>query len=103
MMNWQVISSNPFFTVALPIIITFIASTWVSINLQNKRVDDLRDTMKLGFAAIDKRFEAIDKRFEAVDKRLDGIDHRLERIEVKLDNHAERIAKLEGPALVRVQ
>jgi len=50
--------------------------------------------MKLGFAAMGKRFEGIDKRR--------GIDHRLGRIEAKLDSHAERIAELGGPALVRV-
>jgi len=42
--------------------------------------------MKLGFAAMGKRFEGIDKRR--------GIDHRLGRIEAKLDSHAERIAEL---------
>ncbi len=86
-MNWQAISGNPFFTVALPMILTFVFSTWFSSHSQNKRIDDLRSEMKAGF--------------EAVNRRLDGVDRRLERIEAKLDNHAERLSKLEGPALVR--
>ena len=84
-MNWQAISSNPFFTVALPIMITLI----VAMITQNKRVDDLRDSMN--------------KRFDGVDRRLDGVDRRLERIEIKLDSHAERIARLEGPPLVHAR
>jgi tetrahydromethanopterin S-methyltransferase subunit G len=93
-MNWTTISGNPFFTVALPLILTFVFSTWFSTNAQNRRIDDLRD-------AINKRFDGVDKKFDGVDKRFDGVDRRLERIEAKLDNHAERIAKLEGPALIR--
>lgn len=84
-MNWQAISSNPFFTVALPIVITLIVATIT----QNKRVDDLRDSMN--------------KRFDAVDKRFDSIERRLERIEIKLDNHTERIARLEGPPLIHAR
>lgn len=82
-MNWQQISGNPFFTVALPIVIAMFINGW----WQNKRIDDLRSDMN--------------RRFDAVDKRFDGVDRRLEKIETKLDGHGERIAKLEGPPLVR--
>ncbi len=86
---WQAVSGNPFFTVALPIIMAMFLNGW----WQNKRIDDLKDAMN-------HRFDAVDKRFDAVDKRLDQTDRRLERIETKLDSHTERNAKLEGPALV---
>jgi hypothetical protein len=75
-MDWKAMLQNPFFTVALPIIITLITG----IVLQNKRIDDLRTDMN--------------RQFDEVNKRLD-------RIESKLEGHSERIAKLEGPALVR--
>ena len=78
-MNWQQISGNPFFTVALPIVGTLI---WAVIS-QNRG------------------FDLLGKRIDDVSKRIDDIIKRLERIEVKLDNHGERIAKLEGPPLVR--
>ncbi len=104
-MSWQAISGNPFFTVAFPIILTFVFSTWFSNRSQNKRIDDLnkriddmvvslRSEMRSGFDAVNRRFDDVDRRFDAVDRRL-------EKIEAKLDNHAERISKLEGPALVR--
>lgn len=89
-MNWQAISTNPLFTVALPIVITLV----VAMVTQNKRIDDLRDSMN-------KRLDGIDHHLDRIDHRLDGIDHRLEAIEAKLGQHGERIAKLEGPSLVR--
>jgi hypothetical protein len=80
-MNWQLISGNPFFTVALPLLI----GMYLTSRSQNKRVDDLKDAMN---------------------KRFDGIDRRLEKIEAKLDNHTERIARVEerseGQRYIRV-
>lgn len=89
-MNWQQISGNPFFTVALPLMVTAL----MALLFQNsrftdlgKRLDDLRSDMN--------------KRFDGVDKRFDAVDRRLEKIEAKLDDHSGRISKLEGPPLVR--
>jgi len=76
--NWQVISSNSFFTVALPIVIALI----VAMVTQNKRIDDLRDSMN-------KRFDAVDRRLDRMDHRLDGIDQRLAAIEAKLSTERE--------------
>ena len=75
-MDWMAVLQSPSFTVALPIVITVI----VLIVLQNKRIDDLKAD--------------VNRQFDSVNKRLD-------RIESKLEGHSERIAKLEGPALVR--
>ena len=75
-MDWKTVLQSPSFTVALPIVVTMIAG----IVVQNKRIDDLRADMN--------------RQFDAVNQRLD-------RIELKLDGHSERIARLEGPALVR--
>jgi hypothetical protein len=66
-MNWW---QQPFFQVALPIIITFAIATW----FQSKRIDDLR---------------------ESISKRLDAIEQRLENIENLLTDHGRRITVLE--------
>ncbi len=63
-----------FLSVALPIIVTFIATIWLASHTQNKRLDD--------------------------------IVTRLGRIESKLENHGDRITRLEEhvpPPLVRVR
>jgi len=58
-----------FTSVALPIILAFAIAAW----LQNKRFDDIQ-------------------------KRLDDIIARLGKIEAKLDDHGERIVRLEAQA-----
>ncbi|MBI1792272.1 MAG: hypothetical protein HYR60_32515 [Acidobacteria bacterium] len=82
-MDWKAVLQSPFFTVALPIVVTLI----VQIVVQNKRIDDLKDAMN--------------RQFDGVNRQFDEVNHRLDRIEAKLDGHSERIAKLEGPTLVR--
>jgi hypothetical protein len=70
-----------FVSVALPIMVTLVATIWIAQWSQNKRFDDLN-----------KRFDDLkaemNRRFEEVFKRLD-------RIEAKLDNHEERLVRLE--------
>jgi hypothetical protein len=73
-MNWW---QQPFFQVALPIIITFAIATW----FQSKRIDDLRDSLN--------------RRIDGLDNRLDAIDRRLERIENLFTDHDRRITVLE--------
>lgn len=70
---WQ----QPFFQVALPIIITFALTFWA----HNRRIDDLN--------------RRIDDLKEALTKRLDAIERRLERIEQLLAAHDRRITTLE--------
>jgi len=70
---WQ----QPFIQIALPIIITLVVA-----NLsQNKRIDDLRDS--------------INRRIDAVERRLDAIEQRLVHIETLLSDHDHRITALE--------
>jgi tetrahydromethanopterin S-methyltransferase subunit G len=76
-------TGSPFFTVALPIVITLI----VSIVVQNKRMEELS--------------KRIDDLRTDMNRQFDAVNHRLDRIESKLETHSERIAKLEGPSLVR--
>jgi hypothetical protein len=61
---------EPFFQVGLPVMVTFVASTWC----QGKRLDDLRAD---------------------VNRRLDEIIRRLDRIESNQANQGERITRIE--------
>jgi len=70
-----------FLSVALPIMVTLVATVWIAQWSQNKRFDDLKDD-------INRRFEEVHRRFDEVFKRLD-------RIEAKLDSHEERVVRLE--------
>jgi hypothetical protein len=70
---WQ----QPFFQVALPIIVTFMITTLY----QGKRIDDLSKR-------IDDLRADMNARFDAVEKRLD-------RIEIAVADHATRITVLE--------
>jgi sensor domain CHASE-containing protein len=66
--------TQPFFQVTLPLMVTFVATIWVASWAQNKRIEDLRDS---------------------INKRLDAIEARLGKIEARLENFAERIVRLE--------
>ena len=89
-MDWKTVLQNPFFTVALPIVITLV----VAAATQNKRFDDLNKRIDDLRADMNRQFDKVNKRFDEVNKLLD-------RIGVKLTEHGERIAKFEGPTLVR--
>lgn len=70
-----------FVTVALPIMVTLVATIWIASWSQNKRFDDLRSDMAA--------------RFAEVNRRIDEMVGRLDRIERKLDNQEARIVRLE--------
>jgi len=53
------------------------------------RLNELSQTIKEGFAKVDKRFELVDKRFEQVDKRFEKVDQRFEQVD-------QRFVCLEG-------
>lgn len=67
--------NQPFFQITLPLMATFIATVWAATFMQNKRLDDLKDS---------------------ISKRLDAIEARLQRIEDKLENFERRITALEA-------
>jgi hypothetical protein len=67
-MEWW---KEPFFHVALPIMVSFAFATW----FQSKRIDDLKD---------------------AITKRLDSIEQKLATIESLLKEHDRRITTLEA-------
>ena len=67
--------------VALPIMVTFAIATWY----QSKRVDALRSDMNRRFDDVNRD---MNHRFDELIKRLDGI-------EGLLQNHDQRITRLE--------
>jgi len=88
---WQ----QPFFQVALPIIITFILATWY----QSSRVTDLRDTLGKRMDDLGKRIDDQGKRIDDLrsdmNARFDSVERRLDRIEGFIADHSSRITKLE--------
>jgi hypothetical protein len=74
-MEWW---KEPFFQVALPIMVSFAFATW----FQSKRIDDLG--------------KRIDDLKVALSKRLDSIEQRLVSIESLLKDHDRRITTLEA-------
>jgi ActR/RegA family two-component response regulator len=74
---WQ----QPFFQVALPIMVTFALTYWA----HNRRIDDLT-------RALNGRMDDLK---QEISKRLEAIERRLERIEQLLTDHDRRITALE--------
>ena len=74
---WQ----EPFFQVALPIIVTFAIAT----SFQSKRIDDLRDSLS----------RRVDDLRNSINTRLEAIEIRLSRIEDLLSHHDRRLTVLE--------
>lgn len=66
--------NQPIFQITIPLIIAFVVTIWAASWSQNKRTEDIR---------------------ESLNKRLDEIIERLKNIGKKLENHSGRIAKLE--------
>jgi hypothetical protein len=57
----ETVLQSPFFTVALPIVVTLI----LGIVVQNKRIDDLRADMNRQFDAVNHRLDKIEWRLGA--------------------------------------
>ena len=72
---------QPFLTVALPIMVTLVLGMWTN----HSRLADLRNDMN-------RRFEDL---IGDMNRRFAEVIARLDRIEKKLDNHEERIVRLE--------
>jgi hypothetical protein len=68
-----------------------VAGYLLGIYFQNRRIDDLRDSTKAGFAAMNIRFDAINERF---DDMRDLWRAELGRVEEVLDT---RLKHLERP------
>ena len=87
-MNVPAILNSPFMQVALPIMVTFAIATWY----QSKRVDDLRSDMNRRFDDVNRRFDDVNR---DMNHRFDEVVKRLDRIEGLLQNHDQRITRVE--------
>lgn len=76
---------QPFFQVALPIMVMLVATVWIAQWSQNKRFDDLRSDMG-------RRFDSLKSDMIV---RFDDVIKRLDRIERKLDDHETRLTRVE--------
>jgi archaellum component FlaC len=81
-MEWW---KEPFFQVAVPLIIAFT----VNNHQIGKRLDDFRSEMIRGLDGLGKRIDAVEKRLETIEKTLGSIRD-------KLENHGDRITRLEA-------
>jgi hypothetical protein len=81
-----------FLSVALPIMVTLVATIWIAQWSQNKRFDDLNRRFDDLKSDMNRRFDDLKA---DVDRRFDEVIKRLDRIEVKLEDHEERIVRVE--------
>jgi len=79
MPQWQ----QPFFQVALPIVVAIVLGTWYQSarvtdlrDVLGKRIDDLRGDMNNRFAGIDNHFIAIEKRLDRLESKVEAIQER---------------------------
>jgi len=64
--------NQPFFQVALPIMVTLVVTVWAATWTQNKRLDE-----------ISKRIDDLARRLDRIEARLDQIESRLNALEVR--------------------
>ena len=65
------------------------SETVTALNELKSDIRILAETMREGFARVDKRFEAVDQRFEimqkSIDQRFDAVDKRFEAMQHYMD------------------
>ena len=81
-----------FVSVALPIMVTLVATIWIASWSQNKRFDDWTKRLEDLRGDLNGRFEELRS---DMNRRFGEVNVRLERIETKLDNHEERLVRVE--------
>ena len=57
----------------------------------DERLDELSQTMKEGFAQVDKRFEQVDKRFDQVDQRFVCLEGEIKKGFERLDDRIFKV------------
>ena len=62
--------SQPFFQVALPIMVTMMITVWALISTNNRRLDDI--VARLG--RIEDRLLAVEARLSAVERKVDALE-----------------------------
>jgi hypothetical protein len=62
--------NQPFFQVALPIMVTMVITVWALISTNNRRLDDI--VARLG--RIEDRLLAVEARLTAVERKVDALE-----------------------------
>jgi hypothetical protein len=60
-----------------------------------RTLDAFKESVDARFEGVYARFDGIDRRFAGIEGRLDRMEATLLRIETRLQDHGERIARLE--------
>lgn len=63
---------QPFIQIALPIMVTMVATVWALISTNNKRLDD-----------ICRRLDAIEARLLTIENRLTTLERKVDALEIK--------------------
>jgi archaellum component FlaC len=50
----------------------------------------MREEMRRGFSAVDRRFDTVDRRFDVVDQRFEGVDQRFDGVDQRFDTVDQR-------------
>ena len=76
--------NQPFFQVALPLMVTILVAAFTAAWSSNKRIDEIShrlDDTNRRLDDVDRRFGDVDRRFDEVLRVLMSIDHRLTVLE----------------------
>jgi len=76
--------NQPFFQVALPLMVTILIAAFTAVWSSNKRIEALShrlDDTNRRLDDVDRRFGDVDRRFDEVMRVLMSIDHRLTVLE----------------------
>ncbi|MBV9768061.1 MAG: hypothetical protein JOZ32_00700 [Bryobacterales bacterium] len=68
----------------------------LGIYFQNRRIDDLRDSMNRRF---DDLRDLLKSEIKRVEERIDHVEERIDRVEERLGRLEERLDRLEQPAV----
>jgi len=83
--------NQPFFQVALPLMVTILIAAFTAVWSSNKRIEEIShrlddtnrrlDDVDRRFGDVDRRFDDMNRRFDEVMRVLMAIDHRLTVLE----------------------
>jgi len=67
---------EPFFQVTLPLMGTIIVATWAMVSINNRRLDDLKDSIKDLRDSLNKRMDNIENLLRQYGERITRLEER---------------------------
>jgi len=67
---------QPFFQVTLPLMGTIIVATWAMVSINNRRLDDLKDSIKDLRDSLNKRMDNIENLLRQYGERITRLEER---------------------------